>query len=184
MGKIRRKKEGFTLIELLVVIAIIGTLVAIVFLDLYDAQAKSRYTKVLSDMESISKAATAYAVNNNNFYPRNFDNGKPSEPDWTNLWAPYLPNWPDSPCSTYAYNWENLTIINNPDGSFNSCITHDDEVLNPNPSLGVTYRSLSSGGNSVFYYDMLNLSSCRAIIQGNNMVNIRNAPSKKITCKE
>jgi prepilin-type N-terminal cleavage/methylation domain-containing protein len=50
------KKRGFTLIELLIVIAIIGILALIVIINLADSRERANYTRVKSDVNTISKA--------------------------------------------------------------------------------------------------------------------------------
>ncbi len=57
------KNKGFTLIELLVVSAIIALLASIVITNLADAQARSRDTKRVADLQQIQKALELYYTN-------------------------------------------------------------------------------------------------------------------------
>ena len=60
-------KKGFTLIELLIVVAIIGILAAIVVINLDGAQAKSRDTRRISDLDTIAKAFQIYYEQNQTY---------------------------------------------------------------------------------------------------------------------
>jgi prepilin-type N-terminal cleavage/methylation domain-containing protein len=64
-------KKGFTLIELLIVVAIIAILAAIAVPNFLEAQTRSKVSRAKADMRSLSTAAEAYAVDNND-YPQNY----------------------------------------------------------------------------------------------------------------
>lgn len=59
--------KGFTLIEVIIVVAIIGVLAAVVILNLNSAQAKSRDSRRISDMNTVSKAFQMYFEKNNTY---------------------------------------------------------------------------------------------------------------------
>ena len=93
------KQKGFTLIELLVVIAIIGLLSSIVLVSVYNARAKGRDAKRVSDMSQMSNALELYH-NTNQGYP----SGTAGVPD--DLAPAFLSQIPvaplpvDPPCDT------------------------------------------------------------------------------------
>ena len=58
------KRAGFTLIELLIVVAIIAILAAIAVPNFLEAQARSKISRVMADMRSVSVAINAYEVDN------------------------------------------------------------------------------------------------------------------------
>lgn len=95
-------KKGFTLIELLVVVAIIGILATIVMLNISSAKAKSRYARVLTDMEQIGKAVRLYVSKDNNIYPPNGTFNTT-----VTVLESYLPQWPTPPCDGYGYEYQN-----------------------------------------------------------------------------
>ncbi|MEK9156252.1 MAG: prepilin-type N-terminal cleavage/methylation domain-containing protein [Patescibacteria group bacterium] len=92
------RRAGFTIIELLIVVFIIGLLAAIVVVNLSNSQAKSRYAKVLADMETIGTAARLFE-NDNGRFPRD---------NWTSDdRTKYFSNWPVPPCNTFRpYDYE------------------------------------------------------------------------------
>jgi prepilin-type N-terminal cleavage/methylation domain-containing protein/prepilin-type processing-associated H-X9-DG protein len=61
--------QGFTLIEMLVVVAIIGILTAILLPVFASVREKGRRTACLSNMKQIELAVTAYAQDNEGFFP-------------------------------------------------------------------------------------------------------------------
>jgi len=60
-------KKGFTLIELLIVVAIIAILAAIAVPNFLEAQTRSKISRCLADMRSLSTGLEAYAVVNNHY---------------------------------------------------------------------------------------------------------------------
>jgi prepilin-type N-terminal cleavage/methylation domain-containing protein len=64
------RRRGFTLIELLVVIAIIAVLAAILFPVFAQARAAARKTQCVSNMRQIAVAATMYAGDYDETFPR------------------------------------------------------------------------------------------------------------------
>ena len=63
----RSKREGgFTLIELLIVVAIIAILAAIAVPNFLEAQTRSKVSRTLADMRSVSVAIESYMVDTNN----------------------------------------------------------------------------------------------------------------------
>lgn len=110
------KKNGFTLIELLVVIAIIALLLAIVMPSLGAAkeQAKSVYCR--NNIKQMCIAASAYTVNNDEYYPiahytkitsQPLAMAKPSAGP---ILAVFPPDEPPSETVTYSYAWDFTTI--------------------------------------------------------------------------
>ncbi len=63
------KRKVFTLIEMLVVVAIIGILTAILLPVFASVREKGRRTACLSNMKQIELAMTAYAQDNEGFFP-------------------------------------------------------------------------------------------------------------------
>jgi len=65
-------QKGFTLIELLVVVAVIGVLAAgiLVAIDPVDKINQANDAKVQNDVSGMGRAAEAYAVTHNGFYPK------------------------------------------------------------------------------------------------------------------
>ncbi len=66
-------KKGFTLIELLIVVAIIAILAAIAVPNFLEAQTRSKVSRTVADMRTLATAIEAYAVDNNNKYPFDWD---------------------------------------------------------------------------------------------------------------
>lgn len=56
------RSKGFTLIELLVVVAIIGILSSLIFLNIRDAQSKSRDSKRKTEIGDIKKALESFRI--------------------------------------------------------------------------------------------------------------------------
>ena len=69
------KKRGFTLIELLIVVAIIAILAAIAVPNFLEAQVRSKVSRVLADMRSITVAIEAYSVDYSKYPPDAYDPG-------------------------------------------------------------------------------------------------------------
>lgn len=63
------KLRGFSLIELLVVVAIIGILVAIAVPNFLQAQTRSKVSKAMADLKTISSALEIYRTDNNDYPP-------------------------------------------------------------------------------------------------------------------
>ncbi|MFH1956704.1 MAG: prepilin-type N-terminal cleavage/methylation domain-containing protein [Patescibacteria group bacterium] len=61
------KNKGFTIIELMVVVAIIGILAALITISFSDAKAKSRDSRRMEDLKSISNALNLYYSQNHRF---------------------------------------------------------------------------------------------------------------------
>lgn len=95
-------KKGFTLIELLVVIAIIALLAGIILVRLTSTKDKVRYTKTISDMETIQKAAEM-------FYYRHgrYDDLYPSgDSKATADLSQFISgDWPAPPCPGWEYTY-------------------------------------------------------------------------------
>ena len=62
-------KKGFTLIELLIVVAIIAILAAIAVPNFLEAQTRSKISRCLADMRTLTTAIEAYAVDNKCYPP-------------------------------------------------------------------------------------------------------------------
>ena len=64
------KRSGFTLVELLVVIGVLGILASMLMPALARAKGKANTTKCLSNIRQVNMAATLYAGDYNDEYPR------------------------------------------------------------------------------------------------------------------
>lgn len=73
------KPSGFTLIELLIVVAIIAILAAIAVPNFLEAQTRSKVSRAVADMRSITVAIEAYNVDQNR-YPREYNSGGYGDP--------------------------------------------------------------------------------------------------------
>jgi prepilin-type N-terminal cleavage/methylation domain-containing protein len=67
LTQLRTKKDGFTLIELAIVIAVIGILALIVLVAYPGYQQRTRDNVRKSDLQQLSAAISAYAIQKNNF---------------------------------------------------------------------------------------------------------------------
>ncbi|OGH34018.1 MAG: hypothetical protein A3A47_04835 [Candidatus Levybacteria bacterium RIFCSPLOWO2_01_FULL_37_20] len=69
--KLSKLQKGFTLIELLVVIAVLAVLATgvLVLIDPVDKIAQANDSKVENDVGAIGRAAAAYSVTHQGFYP-------------------------------------------------------------------------------------------------------------------
>ncbi|MBU1160139.1 prepilin-type N-terminal cleavage/methylation domain-containing protein [Patescibacteria group bacterium] len=61
------KNKGFTIIELMVVVAIIGILAALITISFSDAKAKSRDSRRMEDLKSLSNALNLFYANFHRF---------------------------------------------------------------------------------------------------------------------
>lgn len=67
LDSLRTKKDGFTLVELAIVIAVIAILALIVLVAYPGYQQRNRDSVRKSDMQQLSAAISAYAIQKNNF---------------------------------------------------------------------------------------------------------------------
>lgn len=100
-------RTGFTLIELLVVIAIIRTLASVVLASLNAARESARFANVVSTFNSIHKAAELYNYTQGAYAS---DVGPGAAPAFV---GNTLPTWPEPPCDSWTYDWENWSGGNN-----------------------------------------------------------------------
>ena len=94
-------KRGFTLIELLIVVAIIAILAAIAIPNFLDAQVRSKYSRCLADMRTITLAIEAYMTDHNHYiparvcplgptiYPTTGSSGKSTDPNYPRFYDTY-----------------------------------------------------------------------------------------------
>ncbi len=61
------KQRGFTLIELLIVVAIIAILAAIAVPNFLEAQTRSRVSRAMNDLRTLSVAMESYRIDNNTY---------------------------------------------------------------------------------------------------------------------
>ncbi len=61
--------KAFTLIELLIVVAIIAILAAIAIPNFLEAQTRSKVSRMMADMRSVSVGIESYYVDNNSYMP-------------------------------------------------------------------------------------------------------------------
>lgn len=76
----KKQKKGFTLIELLVVIAIIGFIAIIVYANLHDARQRAQSTKIVEEINQLSKAFELYKTDKGS-YPGESSGGVQFEND-------------------------------------------------------------------------------------------------------
>lgn len=69
MSSTYQRQPGFTIVELLIVIVVIGILAAITIVAYNGVQKRAFDTRRKSDIASIQKALTQYAVVNDGQYP-------------------------------------------------------------------------------------------------------------------
>ena len=168
----KRYLTGFTLIELLIVCAIIAVLATIAIINLTGAKNKSRYARVLSDMESIARAVKSYQVNNNGIYPANTPAGvKPGV-----LGSYFTENWPKTPCgNTYVYKFIN----------WDGCTADVASPVNVNGRVAIGYWKVATIEN-IYYFDLMTgMDDCNASfpvfgsIAGHDIKSV-----SEITCNE
>src|SRR6478752_6290100 len=61
----KNRRAAFTLIELLIVVAIIAILAAIAVPNFLEAQTRSKVSRTMSDLRTLSLAIESYVVDNN-----------------------------------------------------------------------------------------------------------------------
>lgn len=71
------RRSGFTLIELLIVVAIIAILAAIAVPNFLEAQTRSRVSRALNDLRSVSLAMEMYRLDNGTYAARGNDHVLP-----------------------------------------------------------------------------------------------------------
>lgn len=160
-------KKGFTLVEILVVAAIIGVLASIVFISVTTAQSKSRFSRVIGDMQMIGKAAKVYSIDHNSIYPNDVNHGDPTGSFQA---MAFLPNgWPKAPCADFYYDYNNT--------DYPGCST-----LNANGALSVTYKKCPPAGgcDTALYFYKISKEVCPYP----NAENILNVANKEHTCNE
>jgi prepilin-type N-terminal cleavage/methylation domain-containing protein len=67
MRKLRNKHTGFTIVELLIVIVVIAILATVSIVAYSGVQDRARYTKALSDLQTINKSIRMYQAQNGTF---------------------------------------------------------------------------------------------------------------------
>lgn len=97
------KQKGFTIVELLIVIVVIAILATISVVAYSGIQDRAKYTKALSDLQSINKAISLYQAQNGN-YPIitswRYSCSYPSNPnDFIPDLAEVMANTPAAPCN-------------------------------------------------------------------------------------
>ena len=167
---------GFTLIELLVVVSIIDILSTIVYIELKDAQAKSRFGRVKTDLNEIGKAVVAYSLVNNGDYPVN---GNVT----TLVSAGYLKDgWPTQPCDSakYKYIWRvqylpQSSYLPNCSGSRPSGST---------TVYGANFYSVrGSTATYIYHYNVKDFNLCSLSSVGQD-INSISYPDNKLTCDQ
>lgn len=64
-----KRDKAFTLIELLIVVAIIAILAAIAIPNFLEAQTRSKVSRMMADMRSVTNGIESYYVDNNSYMP-------------------------------------------------------------------------------------------------------------------
>ncbi len=105
-NKLVNANKGFTLIELLVVIAIIGLLSSVILVAVYNARAKSRDAKRVSDMTRMQLGLELFNSANRG-YPAATGSGLPD-----NLMPTYIAGFPTAPVPADG----NCDTLTNPAG--------------------------------------------------------------------
>lgn len=72
-----KKRSAFTLIELLIVVAIIAILAAIAVPNFLEAQTRSRVSRAMNDLRTISVAMESYRIDNNSYIASDVDSPLP-----------------------------------------------------------------------------------------------------------
>jgi prepilin-type N-terminal cleavage/methylation domain-containing protein len=131
------QKRGFTVIELVIAIVVIAVLSVLTIVYLGKARAKSKLSRVATELSQIAEAVTQYAEDNNYQYPPDVSRNVPPGLE------KYLENgtWPKSVWPHGVFDWDNWVSS---DGqqvyqiSYRLCDTNDpiaycsDSTLFPN----------------------------------------------------
>lgn len=97
-------KKGFSLVELLVVITIIAILSVVAYTAVGGQTIKARNSKRQQDLSSIQAALELYAIENNNIYPDELDDGNTSQPE-KDLVPKYMPKMAVDPATKQKYSY-------------------------------------------------------------------------------
>jgi prepilin-type N-terminal cleavage/methylation domain-containing protein len=108
-ARMLRASRGFTAMELLITVTIMGILAAIAVASYNTLQAKTRYSKVVADMDAIAQAAMNDYSTNAVWAPLTFAT-MPS------VWQTNgeLRGWPQTPCPGWYYSWEDWSVFGIP----------------------------------------------------------------------
>jgi len=152
----RRKYAGFTIIELMVVVAIIGILATLTTMNVVGAKQAANYTKIIADIDAISKSAKLYQEETKNWPDSsNLTTLPPMLPPQLQA-STYLGTWPTPPCVGYEYVWLNITS----------------ESGEPANRQGVLFAKspfdAPGKGNIRYYYDINNFAGAQIIYNQNN----------------
>src|SRR5258708_3631983 len=104
-----RASAGFTAMELLITVTIMGILTVIAVASYGTLQAKTRYSKVATDMDAIAQSAMNDYTTNAVWAPLTFG-AMPA------IWSTNgeLRVWPQAPCPGWYYSWEDWSVFGIP----------------------------------------------------------------------